>query len=33
VNVRVRVHRGHVIVTCLTCGRQTRYQVVRRDNR
>ncbi|ACL15906.1 ribonuclease P protein component 4 [Methanosphaerula palustris] len=33
VNVRVRVHRGHVIVTCLNCGRQTRYQVVRTDNR
>lgn len=33
VNVRVRVQRGHVIVTCLCCGRQTRYRVVRTDNR
>lgn len=33
VNMRVRVHRGHVIVTCNRCGNQMRYPVVRRNRR
>ncbi|NYT05492.1 MAG: ribonuclease P [Methanomicrobiales archaeon] len=28
-NMRVRVHHGYVIVTCLRCGYQRRYRVVR----
>jgi ribonuclease P protein subunit RPR2 len=28
-NMRVRVHRGNVVVTCLSCTRKTRYRVVR----
>jgi len=30
-NMRVRVHRGNVVVTCRTCNRTTRYRVVRPD--
>lgn len=29
--MRVRVHRGNVVVTCLACGKKTRYRVVRPD--
>jgi ribonuclease P protein subunit RPR2 len=29
-NARVRVQRGKVIVTCLVCGHQKRYPVVKR---
>ena len=29
VNMRVRVHGGKVVVTCLACGHQRRYRVVR----
>ncbi|MBN1194961.1 MAG: ribonuclease P [Methanomicrobiaceae archaeon] len=29
INLRVRVHNGHVIATCLRCGYQRRYRVVR----
>jgi ribonuclease P protein subunit RPR2 len=32
-NMRVRVHRGNVVVTCLLCRRTTRYRVVRADGR
>jgi ribonuclease P protein subunit RPR2 len=28
-NMRVRVHRGNVVVTCLVCNKNTRYRVVR----
>ncbi|WP_128693036.1 ribonuclease P protein component 4 [Methanoculleus taiwanensis] len=28
-NMRVRIHRGRVIVTCLLCGHRARYPVVR----
>jgi ribonuclease P protein subunit RPR2 len=28
-NMRVRVHRGNVVVTCHACTRKTRYRVVR----
>lgn len=28
-NVRVRVHRGNVVVTCGICNRKTRYRVER----
>ncbi len=28
-NARVRIHRGRVIVTCLSCGHQSRYLLVR----
>jgi len=28
-NMRVRVNRGHVIVTCGLCNKKTRYRVVR----
>lgn len=30
-NMRVRVHGGNVVVTCLLCNRKTRYRVVRPD--
>ena len=30
-NMRVRVHRGNVVVTCLACNGKTRYRVVRSD--
>ena len=30
-NMRVRVHRGNVVVTCKSCNRTTRYRVVRPD--
>jgi ribonuclease P protein subunit RPR2 len=30
-NMRVRVHRGNVVVTCLCCNRKMRYRVVRPD--
>jgi ribonuclease P protein subunit RPR2 len=30
-NMRVRIHRGHVVVTCRSCNRKTRYRVVRID--
>lgn len=30
-NMRVRVHRGNVVVTCLVCSKKTRYRVVRPD--
>ena len=30
-NMRVRVHDGNVVVTCLLCNRKTRYRVVRPD--
>lgn len=30
-NMRVRVHRGNVVVTCRACKRTTRYRVVRPD--
>lgn len=33
-NMRVRIHRGKVIVTCRECGRQMRYLLeVRRETR
>jgi ribonuclease P protein subunit RPR2 len=32
VNLRVRIHRGKVVVTCLSCRRQKRYRVVRRTH-
>jgi ribonuclease P protein subunit RPR2 len=32
VNMRVRVHGGKVVVTCLSCGYQRRYRVVKRDH-
>ena len=28
-NMRVRVHRGSVVVTCHSCNKKTRYRVVR----
>lgn len=28
-NMRVRVHRGNVVVTCRTCNKHTRYRVVK----
>jgi ribonuclease P protein subunit RPR2 len=28
-NMRVRVHRGNVVVTCRVCNKTTRYRVVR----
>jgi ribonuclease P protein subunit RPR2 len=28
-NMRVRVHRGNVVVTCGACNKKTRYRVVR----
>ncbi len=28
-NMRVRVHRGNVVVTCHSCNKKTRYRVVR----
>jgi ribonuclease P protein subunit RPR2 len=28
-NMRVRVHRGNVVVTCGICNKKTRYRVVR----
>ncbi len=28
-NMRVRVHRGNVIVTCRCCNKKTRYRLVR----
>jgi ribonuclease P protein subunit RPR2 len=28
-NMRVRVHRGHVVVTCQSCNKKMRYRVVR----
>lgn len=28
-NMRVRVHRGNVVVTCTGCNKKTRYRVVR----
>lgn len=30
-NMRVRVHRGNVVVTCGICNRKMRYRVVRPD--
>jgi ribonuclease P protein subunit RPR2 len=30
-NMRVRVHRGNVVVTCLLCNKKTRIRVVRPD--
>jgi RNase P subunit RPR2 len=27
--MRVRVHRGNVVVTCYACNKKTRYRVVR----
>jgi ribonuclease P protein subunit RPR2 len=30
-NMRVRVHRGNVVVTCLVCNKKTRFRVVRPD--
>jgi len=30
-NMRVRVHRGNVVVTCRSCNKKTRYRVVRPD--
>jgi ribonuclease P protein subunit RPR2 len=32
VNMRVRVHGGKVVVTCLACGHQRRYRVVKPDH-
>ena len=28
-NMRVRVHRGNVVVTCYSCSKKTRFRVVR----
>jgi ribonuclease P protein subunit RPR2 len=28
-NMRVRVHRGNVVVTCHSCNKKTRYRLVR----
>jgi ribonuclease P protein subunit RPR2 len=28
-NMRVRVHRGNIVVTCLSCRKKTRYHLVR----
>ena len=30
-NMRVRVHRGNVVVTCGSCNKKMRYRVVRSD--
>ena len=30
-NMRVRVHRGNVVVTCHSCNKKTRFRVVRPD--
>lgn len=30
-NMRVRVHRGNVVVTCHVCNKKTRFRVVRPD--
>jgi ribonuclease P protein subunit RPR2 len=30
-NMRVRVHRGNVVITCQSCNKKTRYRVVRPD--
>lgn len=30
-NMRVRLYRGHVVVTCRACNRKMRYRVVRPD--
>ena len=30
-NMRVRVHRGNVVVTCGSCNKKMRYRVVRPD--
>jgi len=30
-NMRVRVHRGNVVITCLECKKKTRIRVVRSD--
>jgi ribonuclease P protein subunit RPR2 len=32
-NMRVRVHRGNVVVTCQICNKKTRYRVVKPDVR
>jgi ribonuclease P protein subunit RPR2 len=32
VNLRVRVHRGNVVATCLRCRRPRRYRLVRRNH-
>jgi ribonuclease P protein subunit RPR2 len=32
-NVRVRVHRGNVVVTCGICNKKMRYRVERPDDR
>jgi ribonuclease P protein subunit RPR2 len=31
-NLRVRIHRGKVVTTCIRCRRQKRYRVVRRNH-
>ncbi|WML67877.1 MAG: Ribonuclease P protein component 4 [Methanoregula sp. SKADARSKE-2] len=31
-NMRVRVHRGNVVVTCRSCKKHTRYRVVRKEH-
>ncbi|MDD1653392.1 MAG: ribonuclease P [Methanomicrobiales archaeon] len=31
-NLRVRIHRGKVVATCLRCRRQRRYRVGRRNH-
>jgi ribonuclease P protein subunit RPR2 len=28
-NMRVRVHRGNVVVTCHSCNKKTRYRLVK----
>jgi ribonuclease P protein subunit RPR2 len=30
-NMRVRVHRGNVVVTCHSCNKKTRFRVVKPD--
>jgi RNase P subunit RPR2 len=30
-NLRVRVHRGNVVMTCQVCNKQTRLRVVRKN--
>jgi len=32
-NMRARVHDGHVVVTCLSCNKKTRFRVVNRHAR
>jgi ribonuclease P protein subunit RPR2 len=32
-NMRVRVHSGNVVVTCLICNKKTRYRVVKPDGK